>query len=174
MVEQGWFLDKRVEFIEGEIKDMFPISNNHNLSVKFMEDALNAAFGLLFWVRVQMPIDFSPRGIPLPDLAVISGNVRSHRGAPNPSTALLVAEISESSLTYDRGYKASLYAISGIQDYWILNLVDRQLEIYRNIQPDPAAYYGVAYADVSILGPSDFATPPAAPQARIAVADLLP
>jgi Uma2 family endonuclease len=77
-------------------------------------------------------------------------------------------------LRYDRVVKFSLYALVGIADYWIINLVDRQLEIYRNPVPDKSQKYGWGYADEMILTAADYATPLAAPQARVAVADLLP
>lgn len=174
MAELGWFEDRAVELLEGQVIEMPPQSNEHALAIKLGEDALNLAFGLLFWVRVQMPLDLTPRSTPNPDLAVIAGAPRTHRGRNNPTSALLVGEVSDSTLAQDRTYKSSLYAVAGIQEYWIINLVDRQLEIRRNIQPDPSAYYGVDYADVTILLPGGFASPLAAPTARVAVADLLP
>ena len=82
--------------------------------------------------------------------------------------------MSETTLAYDCGRKASLYASAGIGDYWVLNLVHRVLEVRRNPVTDAAQPFGFRYADVTTLGPADFATPLAAPQARIAVLDLLP
>ena len=87
---------------------------------------------------------------------------------------MLIVEVSESTLAFDRRRKASLYARAGIADYWIVNLVDRQLEVRRNPVADLTQFYGAAYADETVLQAADQATPPAAPQARIAVADLLP
>jgi len=63
---------------------------------------------------------------------------------------------------------------AGIEDYWVLNLVDRQLEIYRRPVPDANQRFGYGYADLTSLSAGEFATPLAAPGARIAVADLLP
>jgi Uma2 family endonuclease len=70
--------------------------------------------------------------------------------------------------------KASLYAKIGIPDYWILNLIDRQLEIDRLPVVDASQKYGFAYAQVTVLGPEDFVSPLAAPHVKIPVADLLP
>ena len=78
------------------------------------------------------------------------------------------------SLEDDREIMGPLYAESGIEDYWIVNLVQRQLEVYRNRVADPAARFGYSYSDRTILDPGDFASPLALPQARIAVNDLLP
>lgn len=174
MVEQGWFIDKRVEFIEGNVIDMWPVSSDHCFCISLVQIALQAAFGANVWIRPQMPLDVSPRSFVLPDLIVLPGPLQSHRGKGTPTTADVVVEVSESSLSYDRNYKASLYAVSGISDYWIVNLPDRQLEIRRTVQADPASPYGVAYADLTILRAGDVAVPLAAPNARIAVADLLP
>ena len=78
------------------------------------------------------------------------------------------------SAALDRRIKSSLYACAGIEDYWILNLPKRQLEIRRRPGPDASQKFGHRYRSVTILSPGDVATPLAAPQARIAIADLLP
>jgi hypothetical protein len=80
----------------------------------------------------------------------------------------------DTTLRFDRIRKASLYARVGIADYWILNLVDRQLEIRRGPVADNTQDYGFRYADEMILLENESATPLAAPGARIAVSDLLP
>jgi Uma2 family endonuclease len=121
-----------------------------------------------------MSLDLSPHSVPDPDLAVVPGTPRSYMTASNPTTALLIVEVSESTLPYDRRAKASLYAAAGIADYWIVNLVQRQLEVHRDPVADTAQPYGFRYASRSILDPADVVAPLAAPQARITVADLLP
>ena len=68
--------------------------------------------------------------------------------AGHPSRPALVVEVAESSLTFDREHKGSLYARGGLRDYWIVNLVDRALEVYREPGPDPAAPYGWRYRAV--------------------------
>ena len=89
-----------------------------------------------------------------------------------PSDA--VVEVSEATLSYDRRRKGSLYARAGIADYWIVNLNRRRLEIYRQPIPDPSRHYGFGYSSVQTFDSGEHATPLAAPQAKIAVADLLP
>jgi Uma2 family endonuclease len=174
LLDLGFFLDQRVELIEGEILVMSAQKNLHPLSIKLTEDSLNVAFGVGYWVRVQMSLDLTPFSVPDPDLAVVEGSPRDHNTPDNPTSALLIAEVSETTLRYDRGRKASLYARVNIADYWIVNLVQRQLEVYRNPVPDGNQAYGFGYADVMVLGPNDYVSPLAAPQARIAVADFLP
>src|SRR5690349_7458384 len=114
-----------------------------------------------------MPLRFRPRSAPKPDVAVVPGGPYDYQ--TTPATALLVVEVSDATLSYDRGRKASLYARAGIADYWIVDRRRRQLEIRRNPVQDSSQRYGFRYADVQTLAPTDHATPLAAPQARIAV-----
>jgi Uma2 family endonuclease len=172
MADLGWFNEQRVELIDGEIIDILMAGNPHCGGVGSTEDALRAAFGVGFWVRVQMPLDLGPLSEPQPDLAVIPGKPKDCKD--QPTTALLVVEVSETTLSYDRHHKASLSARAGLSDYWIVNLFDEQLEVFRNPVADSAAPLGFRYADVTIHGLADVVSPLAAPSARIAVADLLP
>jgi len=87
---------------------------------------------------------------------------------------VLIVEVSLSRLGFDREHKGSLYARSGITDYWIVNLPDRRVEIYREPVPDTAASFGWRYGRSVTLGADERISPLAAPGAEIAVADLLP
>jgi Uma2 family endonuclease len=169
-----WFQGKRVQLIGGEIIEMAAQKNEHGISLKLTEDALEALFGPNFWVRTQMSLDLSPHSVPDPDLAVVSGPPRSYTGAPVPKSALLVVEVSESTLSYDRNTKASLYAAAGITDYWIVNLVDRQVEVYRDPVPDPSEPFGYRYTSETDVPPGGVVSPLARPGATIPVDDLLP
>jgi len=80
----------------------------------------------------------------------------SCRGASHPA---LVIEVAESSLDFDRGQKGSLYARAGIADYWIVNLVDRVLEVYRDPAPDASAPYGWGYRSRNVLGRAERIAP---------------
>jgi Uma2 family endonuclease len=172
MLDAGLFREKRVELIEGVIFQMAPMQTPHAAALELCRIAFEPAFGQGHWIRTQMPLHFGPRSEPEPDLAVVPGGPRDF--ADHPTTALLVAEVSQSSPSYDRRRKGSLYAKSGIADYWIVNLNRGRLEVYRQPIPDPSRWYGFGYSDVVVLGPDDFASPRAAPQTRIRVADLLP
>jgi Uma2 family endonuclease len=173
LVDLGWFNGQRVELIEGEIIEMPAQKNHHLAAITLARDALAQVFGPGFWVRVQGTLDLTPWSTPDPDLAVVAGSPRGCAAA-NPKTALLVIEVSDTTLTYDRGTKGSLYAKAGIADYWIVNLVDRRLEVYRNPLPDARQPFGSGYADVIELESGDFVSPLAQPQNKIPVADLLP
>jgi Uma2 family endonuclease len=172
--EAGFFLESHVQLIDGEIIEMPVRENAHALGITFTEDALRLAFGPQVWVRVQMSMDLSPRSVPDPDLAVIAGSPRSHVGAQNPTTALLVVEVADTTLSYDRNHKACLYAASGIPEYWILNLVDRQLEVYRDSVPDSSRPFGFRNSQRTDHGPGDHVSPLAQPISQIAIVDLLP
>lgn len=174
LLDLGFFNGQRVQLIEGEILQMAAQKNFHALGIKLTEDALNAVFGPNFWVRVQMSLDLTPYSVPDPDLAVIPGSPRANATLTNPTTALLIVEVSLTTLYFDRRVKSSLYAKVGIEDYWVLNLVQRQLEIRRKPVPDSSQRYGFSYLNETIFVPGDVVTPLAAAQSRIAVADLLP
>ena len=108
---------------------------------------------------------------PEPDLLAVSGSWQDYTEYhPIASDACLVIEASDVALAKDRGLKAGLYAASNIADYWIINLVDRQLEVYR----DPAALpIGIGYKLRQVLVPGDSVSPLFAPDSILAVADLL-
>ncbi|MGC8643992.1 MAG: Uma2 family endonuclease [Isosphaeraceae bacterium] len=96
------------------------------------------------WVRMQLPIDFGTYSAPEPDVSVVVGASGDYRDA-HPTFALLLVEVNGSTLVYDRGLKASLYAMRGIGDYWIVNLEEGQLEVRRDPRPDPATPFGYGY-----------------------------
>ena len=109
---------------------------------------------------------------PVPDVAVVVGSPRDY--TDHARTALLVVEVAESSLSYDTRDKANLYAASGIRDYWVLDLVNRQLIVFQNPAPDAVQLYGAAFASRLVLDPTATVSPLAAPQASVLVSDLLP
>ncbi|MCL2641153.1 MAG: Uma2 family endonuclease [Phycisphaerales bacterium] len=169
--ELGMFEGQRVELIEGEIVDMAPQLTPHAMATSLALQALQKAFpGYL--VRIQMPLSFGASE-PEPDLAIVTGQPRDYPTG-HPQTALLVVEVSESTLRYDRTRKASLYARAGIKDYWVLNLVKNCLEVMRGPVEDGNAEFGWRYASVTTLKSGDLVSPLAKPQAVIAVTDLLP
>jgi Uma2 family endonuclease len=172
MADVGFFADQRVELIDGEIIHLPSPRPRECTSLACVNEALWRPFGEGFVNRLHAPLDLGPDSEPQPDLAVVPGHPRDYR--EHPTTALLVVEVSETTLDYDRIRKADLYAGAKIADYWIVNLVDRQLEVYRKPVVDSSVAMGFRYADVTVLGPADFVSPLAVPTARVAVADLLP
>lgn len=173
MTDAGLFNGKRVELIEGEVFEMFTLYSPHATSVTLAYELMREVFGKGWVVRIQLPITISDISEPEPDVAVVAGKARDYKDA-HPSTAALVIEIADSSLSHDRDYKTSLYAKAGIADYWIVNLQDRQVEVYRRPMVDANAQFGFGYADKMIFKEGDSVKPLAKPKTSIAVADLLP
>ena len=169
MADAGLFHDRRVELIEGEVVDMPPQKNAHYTAILLAQRALERAFGPNHVVRVQGPLDLGERSQPEPDLAVVPGSPRDYRD--HPKTALLVVEVSDTTLAFDRERKAKLFAKAGIREYWIINLVDRVVEVYRTPSSELG---GPRYEDVQAIPPGSTVTALAAPAAPIHVTDLLP
>ncbi len=173
MGELGFFDDKRVELIEGRVFEMSPIYSPHATSVTLAGEVLREIFGRGWVVREEKPLSLGTNSDPEPDIALVAGKTRDFKDA-HPTTAALVIEVADSSLSYDRNHKASLYAKAGIADYWIVNLQDRQIEVHRRPISDANAEFGFSYGDKMIFKEGDSAKPLAKPKASIAVADLLP
>lgn len=172
MADLGWFRGQRVELIDGEIIEMPPQKEDHFASILRTTDALRVAFGPGYTVRPQGPLDLGPLGEPEPDVAVVAGKPQDY--ADHPTSALLVVEVSDSSLRFDRGEKSSLYARSGIAEYWIVNLADRCVEIHTEPVADGSRPLGFRYGHMRIASPGEALSPLAAPQAEVRVDDLLP
>jgi Uma2 family endonuclease len=174
LAEAGVFEGRRVELIKGQIYEMSPQKSKHAVAVTLGEKALRIVFESLgSHVRVQLPLELGEDSDPEPDLAAVSGQPRDYVDA-HPATAALVVEVADTSLEMDRSRKASLYAGAAIAEYWILNLVDQQLEVHRTPVPDPAQIYGHGYASVTLHDRGAVVSPLAAPGATVAVADMLP
>jgi len=164
----------RVELIDGEIWTMAAHGSAHFAAIYAAQKALEAVFGSGYQVRVQGPIALDDWSEPEPDVAVVAGSFRDYV-KDHPGRALLVVEVADSTLSTDRNRKGSLYARGGVQDYWIVNLSKRILEIYREPVEDPRSrYYGWKYRLVQRCGPEEYVSPLAMPKARIKVGDLLP
>jgi len=103
----------------------------------------------------------------------VRGRHADYRSA-HPTRAALIVEVAESSLTFDRVQKGSLYARAGIVDYWIVNLVDRVVEVYRDPSPDLTAPFGWRYASVERFRPPAALTLLGVPAVAILIAALLP
>jgi Uma2 family endonuclease len=147
MVRVGAFdppFNIRAELIQGEILMMSPIGPPHHHFLQVLTDwSYEVAPRDQIAVHVQSPIRISTTGSePQPDL-VWTPRRDFSRQHPNPEDVLLLVEVAESSLNYDRAIKLPTYALAGIVDYWIVNLIDEQIEVYRK----PS---GRSYQDKSI------------------------
>lgn len=151
---------------------MAPHRHAHAMGIVLVNQVLSRIFQDGFYVRVQLPLNFGRKHEPEPDIAVIPGDPRLAR--EHPSTAALLVEVSDTTLRYDRQNKGRLYARHGIADYWILNLVNRQLEIHREPVAGGGTRADLPYGAVTIHNPADLVEPLAAPGRAVRVADLLP
>jgi Uma2 family endonuclease len=162
--------DDRVELIEGEIIQMSPIGPRHAGRLDRVVRLFFGRFPDTVWIRVQSPVRLSRRSEPEPDLVLLRPD--SERGRsyeedhPAPADVFLIIEIADSSLEYDLGCKARLYARHGIPELWVLDQRGDRLIVHRD--PTPSGY-----ATVRELGRNDLIAPLALPEITLAVADLL-
>ena len=169
LAEAGLFQGVRVELIEGLIIAMSPMKSPHWASVVLVQQVLQQTFQGNYVITAQLPVRLHNGTEPEPDVAVITGTARDYARAL-PATAVLVVEVSETTLAYDRSVKTRIYAVAGIPEYWIVDLNARRVEVYRQREPGFAS----PYADPILYGEADEIAPLTHPEARIRVADLLP
>jgi Uma2 family endonuclease len=174
LVDAGIFgPDDRVELLDGLLVAREPQGGPHATAVGLVAAALDKAFGRGFHIRQEKPIALDKRSEPEPDLAVVPGGLRDYVFA-HPSRPVLVVEVADSSLALDRLRKGGLYARAGIIEYWIVNLIDEVLEVYREPVAGPMRARLTRYRSVRLLRPGASVTPLAAPRARVRVSALLP
>src|SRR6266850_2460931 len=124
LIECGVFQPgDRIELIGGELIVREPQRTPHSTAIELALDALRAAFGPGWRVRIQLPVALDEESEPEPDIAVVPGSPRDYLPS-HPSNPVLILEAAESSLALDREIKGSLYTRAQIVDYWIVNLVD--------------------------------------------------
>ena len=178
-LDSGFFDETdKVELINGELVtegmlDRMLQKSRHTLAMLIASKELTLVFKEGHHVRPQAPLSLGENHEVEPDIVVVTGTERDYADA-HPTTAVLIVEVSDTTLRFDTTYKASLYASHGIPDYWIINLVERVVEVRRNANPDSAAPFGHRYESVERLTAEQAVTPLAAPNTRIMVADLLP
>jgi Uma2 family endonuclease len=165
--------DEPIELVGGHMIVAEPKGSPHTTAIGLTADALRVVFGPGWVVRVEAPVALADDSEPEPDVAVVPGRHRDYRAA-HPTRPALVVEVAESSLAFDRGPKASLYARGGVPDYWIVNLVDATVEVHRQPEPDAASDFGWRYASVEVYHTGAAIAPLVRSGVTVAVADLLP
>jgi Uma2 family endonuclease len=173
MADIGFFRNKRVELIEGQVVEMSPMKSPHATGVELVAAALRQVLGSGVFVREQKPLALSDLSEPEPDVAVVSGSIRDY-AKDHPRTALLAVEVSDSTLRFDRQTKSGLYAQAAVREYWILNLVDRCLEVYQSPEQVAETVNKFQYREKTIYTSEDTVSSLIFPESRIAVIDLLP
>jgi Uma2 family endonuclease len=159
--------DDRVELIEGQLVAMAPIGSDHSGTVNALNRLLVLAVGDAGVVAVGNPVRLSDTTEPQPDFSVLKPRPDFYRQSlPTPDDVLLVIEVANSSLSYDRAVKRPLYARHGIPEYWIVNIPAGHVEVYRAPTPD-------GYAATFQVGRDGTLTPEVLPNVSISAAALL-
>jgi Uma2 family endonuclease len=140
LAELGVFAaDEKVELIEGDIVPMAPPNPPHSGAINPVGKLLESAFGSGFHMRTEQPLVLGEDTQPQPDVVICVGEAADYRRRfPTAEDVRLVVEVSDTTLAEDRAVKGPLYARAGIPEYWILNLRDACLEVFR--EPDGARY----------------------------------
>lgn len=136
--ESGFFANKRVELLDGEIITMAPQNPPHAGTTSRLTALLFRLLGSSVTIRAQLPIILNDYSEPEPDVALCRLDPDDYRHEhPKASDVLLLIEVADTSLAYDRGRKVAAYAGSGVPEYWIVNLSDGRIEVFSD--PDPVA-----------------------------------
>ena len=165
--------DEPVELLGGHMIVAEPKGRPHAVAVALTAEALRRAFGAGWHVIQQDPIALDDDSEPEPDVSVIPGRPRDYP-VDHPARPVLVVEVAETSLAFDRRHKGRAYARAGLPDYWIVNLIDRHLDVYRRPVIDPAAEFGWRYLDVEFFTAGATIVPLARPDIAVAISDMLP
>jgi Uma2 family endonuclease len=163
MVAVGLFEDERIELIDGLLVAMSPQTARHAAVIERLTHKLISALQERARVRVQLPLALGEHAEPEPDLAVVPW---AEHDEGHPTSALLVVEVADSSLAIDRGRKATLYAQSGVPEYWVVNLAADLIEAHT----EPA---GDRYAVVTPHRRGSALRPKSFPDVEIAASDIL-
>ncbi len=134
IIETGVFDGRRVEFIEGRIYEMAPIGDDHEHAVdELTEWSVFSVAKAGVRVRIQETLGLAMlESVPQPDVAWIDREaLQRRRSRPQAEDVLLVVEVADSSVGYDLGKKASLYAAAGIRDYWVVDCPKRRVVVHR-------------------------------------------
>ncbi|MEM6253641.1 MAG: Uma2 family endonuclease [Cyanobacteria bacterium P01_D01_bin.156] len=160
--------NERTELIDGEIIPMIAKGFAHTSATLRTQECWQLALGKQVSIRVQDPIALDNYSEPEPDIVIAKRDLLDYSTHhPAPDEVLLVIEIADSSLKYDLETKAPLYAAAGIQEYWVLDVVERQLYQFR--QPQNGRYQAQ-----SILAETLVASAMAFEELRVAISDMLP
>jgi Uma2 family endonuclease len=166
--------EARLELIEGRIVwQEAPMKSAHAVGVRRAETAMQRVFREGHDVRCQLPLALHLRDEPLPDVAVVIGTFEDYE-TDHPTTAVLVIEVSDTTLRYDRTTKAGIYARANIPEYWIVDLTGRVLIVHRQPASIPGRTLEHGYESVVEYAEAESVSPLTIPDASVLVSDLLP
>lgn len=165
-IGEAGFLDRqRVQLVDGEILVMSPQGTAHAEAVERINELLVTKFSREFRIRCQLPLRLATGDEPEPDFAIIPRSWQF--SPPHPSFAAWVVEVSDSTLDFDQHEKSGIYARSRIPEYWIVNLMDGQVEVRRNPISDATHVFGGRYVDIQCFRGADLVQPLAASEAIV-------
>jgi Uma2 family endonuclease len=170
LVEKGAFQNQNVFLFRGELIEMPPMGALHARALAKTSRIMYRWLNEEFLIRVQMPFDAPGSSMTEPDLAVYTEEAAER--LPHPRAALLVIEVSDTSLSLDRA-KAIEYAAAGVPDYWIEDVMARKLEVYRDPVADASSATGFRYGSHEVLSPEAVISPLVKPTLSVTVAELL-
>jgi Uma2 family endonuclease len=159
--------DERVELIQGEIVEMSPINVTHASTVNRLNTVLFRSFGDRVTLSVQNPVQLDDETLLQPDIAIL--RVRGdyyNKQHPSPEDVLLLIEVSDTTLQYDRRVKRRLYGAANIIEYWIADLSKSRIEVYSEPLPD-------GYRTMTLYAPGETLSPSAFPDVMLNVDELL-
>ncbi len=153
LVDLGFFTENdRIELIRGEIIEMAPKRTPHSVCNSLLWKQLYNLIEEQAEIRVQEPIVLPSNSEPEPDVVIARKKDDNYLSAhPTAADIILVIEISDSTLKYDRETKLPLYAEAGINHYWIVNLVDNHLEVYTNPFVDNQNNFGYKSKSIFLI-----------------------
>lgn len=158
--------DARTELIEGEVIDMAPIGVSHARTVHLLSKWLYAHIGEQAELIVQLPVRLGSHSEPQPDLTLLKASHTLYKQShPTAADVLLIIEVSDTTIKFDRGEKLGLYAKHGIPEVWVIDLNDKRLHRAR----DPQANQ---YRTTDTLTPSQIVAPAALPDLRLELSQL--
>lgn len=154
LYDNGFFEGQRYELVEGELINKMGQNERHAFTIRLLTALLVRLFDSR--VHIQLPIDVSPEDNPTsepePDAVVTTAEAALSSRRPGPGDVVWLLEVSDSTLRFDLTVKARLYARAGIPDYWVINLVNRQIVVHR--QPAGDAYLStVVYSEQEPVAP---------------------
>ncbi|MEK0180512.1 MAG: Uma2 family endonuclease [Oscillatoriales cyanobacterium] len=159
--------DERVELLGGQIVKMAAKGTAHGAGVKRTVELLQNLLGRLVLISVQDPVRLNDNSEPEPDIALLIPDPLYYEDHhPTPSEVYLIIEVADTTLRTDLGIKATIYAQSGIADYWVLDVNNRQLHVFREPTQD-------GYQSIAVLGDDASISPLQFPDISFAVRDML-
>ena len=166
-----FFDGKRVERLRGEIIEMSGVNWPHVVASHKTTQLLIKIFQDHAWINIGNPIPTDDSD-PQPDVMVVPGRFEDYHD--HPTTALLIVEVSDSTLFKDTTLKAEIYATAGVLDYWVIDVENRQLHVFRDPVTLSQELGATAYQSHVTLGETDSVSPLALPNQSIRVAEMLP